>query len=137
MFSCHRRLFTSYLFIEAYRDSSFCHRFQSTNLPSTKFHIFFYWVKLNQQDMPHSLLLFFFSWLKNQTAQISFGNLFTAKFNLEWRLLQGPALSPNLYILFISDLILLFNQYDVLSKQFINFTDLKFASRICHFLWGI
>jgi hypothetical protein len=70
-------------------------------------------VKLHRQDIPTPLLLFFFSWLQHRTAQLSFGNIFSAKFNLEWGLPQGSALSPDLYILFISDLISLFSQYDV------------------------
>jgi hypothetical protein len=51
--------------------------------------------------------------LHPRTAQISFGNSFSPKFNLEWGLPQGSALSPDLYLLFISDLILILNEYDV------------------------
>jgi len=38
--------------------------------------------------------------------------LFSPKFNLEWGLPQGLALSPDLYLLFISDLILILNEHD-------------------------
>ena len=70
-------------------------------------------VKLHRQDMPYPLLQFFFSWLKNRTAQISFGSKLAPKFDLEWGLPQGFSLSPDLYILFISDIISIFNAHEV------------------------
>ena len=44
---------------------------------------------------------------------ISFSYSLSPFFNLEWGLFQGSVLSPDLYLLFISDFIFLFHQYDV------------------------
>ena len=65
-------------------------------------------VKLHRQDMPYPLLQFFFSWLKNRTAQISFGSKLAPKFDLEWRLPQGFSLS---HLIFISFLFLILFQF--------------------------
>ena len=70
-------------------------------------------VKRNRQNLPPSILFFFVSWLTHRTAQISFSNSLSPFFNLEWGLPQGSVLSPDLYLIFISDLIFLFHQYDV------------------------
>ena len=58
-------------------------------------------VKLHRQDMPYPLLQFFFSWLKNRTAQISFGSKLAPKFDLEWGLPQGFSLSHLIFISFL------------------------------------